>query len=225
MPTRSLASALTTPQWYLSRTTLLMPSSSLDPSNVGGWRPRRKIYRADVRIWRRVAENPVYRLFPMLPGCDPMRGGEWGDQLCADFVQIARFCSTFSFPGRSHDGGQIVSGTPVPVPVIGFGRLLMRPLLIGVAGGAVGLVAFGFSRVDGELLSAVFFVLALYMIPLTSGIVIAVIFEAWQQAPPGRRRFPAAVGTRGRCGLCRRKMTQVGFVRVCPVCDGVATER
>jgi hypothetical protein len=122
-------------------------------------------------------------------------------------------------------GGVAGSGFRAPVPITGFGRRFMRPLLLGVAGGAVVLVAFGLSRAGGELLSAGFFVLALFMIPLTAGAVMAAVFAAWQESPRAPRRLPTTAGARERCGLCRRKMAQIGRVWICPVCDGVAVER
>jgi hypothetical protein len=117
------------------------------------------------------------------------------------------------------------SGYSTPAPVTGLGRRFLRPLLLGVAGGAVVLAAFGLSRAGGELLSAGFFVLALFMIPLTAGTVMAAVLAAWQESPRAPRRLPTTTGGRERCGLCRRKMAQIGPIWICPICDGVAIER
>lgn len=117
------------------------------------------------------------------------------------------------------------SGFPAPVPITGRGRRFLRPLLLGIAGGAVILAAFGLSRAGGELLSAGFFVLALFMIPLTAGTVMAAVFAAWQESPRAPRRLPATAGARERCGLCRRKMARIGRIWICPICDGVAIDR
>jgi hypothetical protein len=111
------------------------------------------------------------------------------------------------------------------VSIIGLGRRFLRPLLLGLAGGAVVLAAFGLSRAGGELLSAGFFVLALFMIPLTAGTVMAAVFAAWQESPRAPRRLPTTTGARERCGLCRRKMAQIGPIWICPSCDGVTIER
>lgn len=110
-----------------------------------------------------------------------------------------------------------------PWPVVGLGGPLTRPLLIGVLGAAVGLAVFGLSRVDGELLTAGFFVLAFYAIPLTTGLVLAAVIEARHEGPLLPHRFRA--GPRDRCGLCGRKMANVGWVLVCPGCDGVDIPR
>lgn len=109
-------------------------------------------------------------------------------------------------------------GSRTGVPVGGFGAMFTRGLLIGVAGGTVGLVALGLSRTDGQLLSAGFFVLALYVIPVTAGLVIAAVFEARSQAPRMPRRFRTMAFD--RCGLCNRRRAPIGGVWVCPVCDG-----
>jgi hypothetical protein len=104
----------------------------------------------------------------------------------------------------------------------------MRALLIGVFGGVVGLVLFGLSRVGGGLLGGGAFVVALFMIPLTTGMVIAALFAAWQESPRPARihlgQHTSPSRTRERCGSCRRKMTQVGQIWICSVCDGVAVE-
>ncbi len=113
------------------------------------------------------------------------------------------------------------------------GRPLRRALLVGVHGAVVGLLMFGLSRVGGGLLGAGAFLSALFMIPVTAGAVIAVVLEAWQESPrepgrPGRPILPSRartiVGAHHRCTLCRRRMPQVGYVWVCPGCDGVTVE-
>ena len=114
------------------------------------------------------------------------------------------------------------TGSPEPVPLIGLGRQLLRALLIGVTGAAVGLVAFGLSRVGGELLSTMFMILAVFMIPLTVGAVIAAVFTAWQESPRTPRTFTTTPGSRERCGLCHRKMTLIGQLWLCSVCDSHA---
>jgi hypothetical protein len=162
------------------------------------------------------------RLLSTSPRCDPMSGGKQGGQ---------RAPTSCEFPGSPPQGGITMrNGVPrseyrAPVPIIGLGRRFLRPLLLGLAGGAAVMAAFGLSRAGGELLSAGFFVLALFMIPLTAGTVMAAVLAAWQESPRAPRRLPTTTGGRERCGLCRRKMAQIGRIWICPICDGVAIER
>jgi hypothetical protein len=120
--------------------------------------------------------------------------------------------------------GRISGSDPrAPGPATGSVGLLARPLLVGFVGLAVGLAVYGLSRVDGELLSAGFFVLGLYAIPLTAGLVLAAVIEAGHRGPVLAHRSRA--GPRDRCGLCGRTMTKVGWMWVCAACDGVVIRR
>ena len=103
----------------------------------------------------------------------------------------------------------------------------MRALLIGVGGGTVGVVFFGLSRIGGGLLGAGALVIALFMVPLTVGAVIATLFVAWQESRPSRfgiDQLGSPSRTRQRCGSCRRRMTLLGPIWICPLCDRVAVQ-
>jgi hypothetical protein len=115
------------------------------------------------------------------------------------------------------------SGLPSPASPPRRGRTTgRRALLVGAAGVAVALAAFGLSQIDGGVLNAVFFVLALLMIPMTAGSVIAATYAAWQERPAMPRGCAADAGAHHRCGICHRKLTQVGPLRLCPRCDSLA---
>ena len=101
----------------------------------------------------------------------------------------------------------------------------MRALLIGVGGGTVGVVLFGLSRVSGGLLGAGAFVMALFMVPLTVGAVIAALSVAWEESRSPRfgiDQLASPSRTRQRCGSCHRRMSLVGPIWICPRCDRVA---
>ena len=103
---------------------------------------------------------------------------------------------------------------------------MARVVLIGIAGAAIAAAAFGLSRTDGQLLSAFLLVLALLMVPITAGAVIASLYAAWQDAPLVERQRPAArPGDRRRCGICHRKLIHAGGLWLCPSCDRFAVER
>ncbi len=116
-------------------------------------------------------------------------------------------------------------GAPPPAPAPGFGHRVGRALLIGLAGAAVGAVAFGLSRTDGEVLTAFLFVFALLMVPITVGAVLAALYSALLEAPPRRAATTTPAGPRQRCSICHRKLTQIGELRLCRSCDRFALER
>ena len=120
--------------------------------------------------------------------------------------------------------GTASTGPPLHVPIPGTRRLLALAVLTGVAGGALVLIAFGLSRLDGELLRAGFFILGLFTIPVTIGAVIAAASAGRGRAPRMPRVLRSPARARVRCGLCRRPRERVGQLWICPLCDRSALD-
>jgi hypothetical protein len=108
----------------------------------------------------------------------------------------------------------------------------MRAILIGGIGVAAALVAFGISRISDGLVGGASFVLAVFIANFTFGLVVATAIIPWLEKPRepavrvdrhgSTRRWWLPATASGRCSSCRRRMTQIGFIWVCPECDHVA---
>lgn len=142
-------------------------------------------------------------------------------------------------PGVTAQSGTVImitnglpgSGFRPPGWAISFGRPFGRALLLGVHGAAAAVLVFALSRVSDGLLSAGAFIFAILLVPLTAGVILATVLEAWLQAPRtsgtrGRPElsppFTRTARSGRRCTLCRRGMTETGRVWICPICDQVA---
>ena len=105
----------------------------------------------------------------------------------------------------------------------------MRFILIGVVGGIITASAFVLGRLsDHRSVRVAFLFAAIVTLVLTVGSLAAAGFSAWDD----RRRWPKVVvdygpvrsrprvaGDGDRCGSCARRMTRVGELLLCPVCD------
>jgi hypothetical protein len=109
----------------------------------------------------------------------------------------------------------------------------MRAIRICTVGGIVAGVAFGVSQITSGLVGGAAFILALYIVPVTVGLALAVGVEAWTNRPRSsgmapvheRRRRLTPTAAWVRCGECGQRMTRLESVWVCASCDGVMVER
>jgi len=111
----------------------------------------------------------------------------------------------------------------------------MRAIQICTVGGIVAGVAFAVSQIASGLVGGAAFILALYIVPVTLGLALAVGVEAWTSRPPVRsggmapvhalRRRLTPTAARVRCSECGQRMTRLESVWVCASCDGVTVER
>lgn len=120
-----------------------------------------------------------------------------------------------------------------PAPSREAGSAIMRAIRICTVGGIVGGVAFGVSQITSGLVGGAAFILALYIVPVTVGLALAVGVEAWTNRPRSsgmapvhaRRRRLTPTAARVRCSECGQRMTRLEYVWVCASCDGVMVER
>ena len=107
----------------------------------------------------------------------------------------------------------------------------MRTFWIGLGGGTATAGTYGLHKINAGAVGDMLWFVAIVGLVLTVGVVAASAIAAWQErdhpprvfpdpATPSRRRF-FAVG-KARCGSCRRRMTQLGPIWICALCDSVA---
>ncbi len=103
----------------------------------------------------------------------------------------------------------------------------MRALATGLVGAAAAVIAFGVSQVAGGFVAAMAFVLALFLVPVTIGLVIAAVVSARDATATGlrpsvmarMRRLTPGAGPSQRCSTCGRKREPGGSAWVCRTCD------